>query len=57
MTLIVSDNSPLNLFVRVGAAEVLLALFERVVTPSSTPPSPSTGPTGRPPPRTAGGQT
>lgn len=33
MTLIVSDNSPLNLLVRVGAADVLPALFQRVIIP------------------------
>ena len=33
MTLVVSDNSPLNLLVRVGAADVLPALFQRVVIP------------------------
>lgn len=33
MTLIVSDNSPLNLLVRLGHADVLPALFQQVVIP------------------------
>jgi predicted nucleic acid-binding protein len=33
VTLVVSDNSPLNLLIRVGAADVMPALFQRVVIP------------------------
>ena len=33
MTLIISDNSPLNLLVRIGHADVLPALFQRVFIP------------------------
>lgn len=33
MTLVVSDNSPLNLLVRLGQANVLPALFQHVVIP------------------------
>ena len=33
MTLIVSDNSPLNLLVRLGVAEILPRLFTRIVIP------------------------
>ena len=33
MTLIVSDNSPLNLLVRLGLADLLPALFQHVVIP------------------------
>lgn len=33
MTLIVSDNSPLNLLVRLGLADLLPALFQQVVIP------------------------
>ena len=34
MTLVVSDNSPLNLLVRISCQEVLADLFERVVVPT-----------------------
>ncbi len=33
VTLVVSDNSPLNVLVRIGLAEVLPALFQRVLIP------------------------
>lgn len=33
MTLVVSDNSPLNILVRVGCQEILPRLFNRVVAP------------------------
>ena len=33
MTLVVSDNSPLNLLIRIGHAEVLPALFQSIVIP------------------------
>lgn len=35
MTLVVSDNSPLNLLVRIGHQDVLPILFSRVVIPSA----------------------